>query len=387
MTRHALVVLGSTGSIGTQTLDVACRNPAELSVVGISTFSHVERVTQQALRCKARFVVIADETLKGHPCAQELESAGVTVWFGQQALERLAALDDVNYVLNALVGAVGVRASVAALSAGKRLCLANKESLVVAGDLIMALADRSGELLPVDSEHGAIFQCLRGEKAGEASRIWLTASGGPFYGYSREQLKDVTVEQALSHPVWHMGKKITVDSATLMNKGLEVIEAHHLFKMPYHVIEVLIHPQGCIHSMVEFRDGSVKAQLGASDMRIPIQFALSYPRRWDAPTTPLDFRALSELTFGAPDEKTFRCLGLALAAGRQGGTAPAVLNAANEVAVQAFLDGAYGFCDIDAVIASVLDSADLVSDTSLEALKEADLKARICARSILRRLR
>jgi len=241
-------------------------------------------------------------------------------------------------------------------------------------------------LLPVDSEHGAIFQCLRGEAAEDVARLWVTASGGPFRGMDRAGLERVTRDDALAHPTWKMGPKITIDSSTLMNKGLEVIEAHHLFAMPFDRIEVVVHPQSCIHSMVEYRDGSVKAHLGATDMRIPIQYALSYPERWDAPLEPIDFRTIGHLDFEAPDISTFRCLALALEAGRRGGTAPAVLNAANEVAVAAFLASRCRLTDIDRIVGEVLDDAVFEPVASLDQLEEVDGHARRSARRLVERL-
>jgi 1-deoxy-D-xylulose-5-phosphate reductoisomerase len=285
-------------------------------------------------------------------------------------------------VLNALVGAAGLRASYTTLKQGRRLALANKESLVVGGDLIMPLATEQ-TLLPVDSEHSAIYQCLVGEKGDEVSRIWLTASGGPFRGRTRDELAQVTRDDALAHPTWAMGPKITIDSATLMNKGLETIEAHHLFAIGYDKIRIVVHPQSCIHSMVEYKDGSVKAHLGATDMRIPIQYAFSYPRRWDAPLAPVDFVQLGKLTFEEPELATFGCLRLALEAGRTGGTTPCVLNAANEVAVAAFLAGRCGFLDIERIISTVLEAHSSEVVTSLEQLEEIDAWARHHATVIL----
>ncbi len=292
-------------------------------------------------------------------------------------------LSDADVVLNALVGAAGLRATVAALQSGKTLALANKESLVVGGELVMALAGE-GQLLPVDSEHSAIYQCYLGEDARDVTRIWLTASGGPFRGRSREELGSVTAVEALAHPTWNMGPKITVDSATLMNKGLEVIEAHHLFGVSFDEVRVLVHPQSCVHSMVEFSDGSVKAHLGATDMRIPIQYAFSHPRRWKAPLAPVDFAALGRLDFGDPDLETFGCLRLALEAGRAGGTAPAALNAANEVAVAAFLAGECGFLEIESVVAAVLDATDVEGLRSVDQIEEVDARSRRLASEWLR---
>jgi 1-deoxy-D-xylulose-5-phosphate reductoisomerase len=303
---------------------------------------------------------------------------------GSAAVVSLAEDPDADIVLNALVGAAGLRATIAALDAGKTLALANKESLVVGGELVTRLV-KPGRLLPVDSEHSAIFQCYLGEDARDATRIWLTASGGPFRGWSRERLASVTAEQALAHPTWTMGPKITVDSATLMNKGLEVIEAHHLFGVEIDQVRVVVHPQSCVHSMVEFSDGSVKAHLGATDMRIPIQYAFSHPRRWSAPLPPVDFTALGRLDFAEPDIETFRCLGLALQAGRAGGTAPCVLNAANEVAVAAFLAGECGFLGIEQTVEAVLSRHDRAALESVEQLESIDAWARSQARLELSR--
>ena len=294
----------------------------------------------------------------------------------------LATLPDVDVVLNALVGAAGLRATLAALEAGKTLALANKESLVTGGELVTSRV-APGQLIPVDSEHSAIFQCLVGEDGRDLSRIWLTASGGPFKGRSRAELASVTPEQALSHPTWTMGPKITVDSATLMNKGLEVIEAHHLFDVGYDQITVVVHPQSCIHSMVEFSDGSVKAHLGATDMRIPIQYAFSHPRRWSAPLPPVDFTRIGHLDFDTPDLETFGCLALAFEAGRTGGSAPAVLNAANEVAVGAFLESRCGFLDIERVVELTLTAHDAQRLESFEQVLEIDAWARGFARDRL----
>lgn len=297
-----LAVLGSTGSIGTQTLDVVANNRDSIEVVALAARSNCELIAAQAISTGARRVVIADRSKKDDPHLAALVERGVRVDFGPEALEEICADEDVDCVLNALVGEAGLRASMRTLKQRKRLALANKESLVVGGDLIMEEATHE-TLLPVDSEHGAIYQCLIGERHDEVARLWVTASGGPFFGYSRDQLRDVTRKQALAHPTWKMGPKITIDSATMMNKGLEVIEAHHLFSMDYEDISVVVQPQSCIHSMVEYTDGSVKAHLGVTDMRIPIQYALSYPSRWPAPAKPLDFTELGSLQFAAPDPR------------------------------------------------------------------------------------
>jgi 1-deoxy-D-xylulose-5-phosphate reductoisomerase len=385
-----LVLLGSTGSVGRQALDVVRRNPASVRVVALATHRNIELLVAQATEFGVRAVAIGDEGLRTHPLLAQLP-AGIELGFGAAAIEALCTRADVDMVLNALVGAAGLRASHTTLQQGCRLALANKESLVVGGDLLMKMAQtRGGDgssvvLLPVDSEHSAIFQCLVGEDAAEVSRIWLTASGGPFRGCTRARLEQVTAAEALAHPTWLMGPKISIDSATLMNKGLEVIEAHHLFALGYDDIRVVVHPQSCVHSMVEYRDGSVKAHLGVADMRVPIQYAFSYPRRWGAPLEPVDFVKLGRLDFEAPDLETFGALRLALAAGARGGTAPAALNAANEVAVQAFLDGTCGFLDIERVVETVLERCDPEPVVSLEQLEEVDAFARARAHEALAR--
>ena len=367
-----IALLGSTGSIGRQTLDVCSRHPDRLRVVALAAYSSGDRLAQQA--CAFGVFQTAIGLADRAPDPSHLP-AGATCRAGHDAVVALASADGVDVVVNALVGAAGLRASEAALRAGKRLALANKESLVVGGDLLMPLA-APGQLLPVDSEHSAIFQCLVGEKDAEVARIWLTASGGPFRGWQREALASVTVEQALAHPRWTMGPKITIDSATLMNKGLEAIEAHHLFGADYDRISIVVHPQSTVHSLVEFVDGSVKGHLGAADMRVPIQYALSFPERWDAPTAPLDLTQIGSLDFQAPDLSTFRCLALALEAGRAGGTLPAAMNAANEVAVAAFLAGRLGFTDIDAVVETVMNEHASGPVESFEQLEEVDALSR-----------
>ncbi len=367
-----IAVLGSTGSIGRQTLDVASRNPDRVRVVALAANCSGEMLAGQARALGVTEIAIADA---GHaPGAAELPPR-TSCSTGAESVVALAAADDVDVVVNALVGAAGLRASEAALKAGKRLALANKESLVVGGDLLMPMA-AEGQLIPVDSEHSAIFQCLVGEDRARVARLWLTASGGPFRGWKREHLASVSVDQALAHPRWTMGPKITIDSATLMNKGLETIEAHHLFGMDYDAISIAVHPQSIVHSLVEFSDGSVKAHVGVADMRVPIQYALSYPDRWDAPVPPLDIASLGELVFEQPDVETFRCLALALEAGRAGGTVPAAMNAANEVAVAAFLDGRLGFTGIDAVVDTVMNEHDRRPVESFEQLEEVDAVSR-----------
>jgi 1-deoxy-D-xylulose-5-phosphate reductoisomerase len=375
-----VAVLGSTGSIGRQCLDVASRNPARVRIVALSANRSGALLAEQARAFDVRATAIGEG--EHAPRASDLPS-GAWCGTGCEAVAALASADGVDIVVNALVGAAGLRASEAALRAGKRLALANKESLVVGGDLLMPLA-APGQLVPVDSEHSAIFQCLVGENTACVSRLWLTASGGPFRGWKRSALEAVTVAQALAHPRWTMGPKITIDSATLMNKGLETIEAHHLFSMDYDRISIIVHPQSTVHSLVEFSDGSVKAHLGAADMRIPIQYALSHPDRWDAPAPPLDLATLGDLGFESPDLETFRCLALALEAGRAGGTLPAAMNAANEIAVAAFLAGRLGFAGIDRVVETVMNEHDRQRVESFEQLEEVDAVSRKRAEALVR---
>jgi len=368
-----LAILGSTGSIGRQALDVAARFPDRIEVVALAAHRSAAQLAEQARTFGVGRVAIGDAdrepALRGI-----LPDAEIGV--GAAAVEALATESGADVVLNALVGAAGLRASAATLDAGLRLALANKESLVVGGKLITGRVGRPGQLIPVDSEHSAIFQCLVGEDPAEVSRIWLTASGGPFRGRTLESLADVTVNEALAHPRWTMGPKITIDSATLMNKGLEAIEAHFLFGTPYDRISVVVHPQSCVHSMVEYLDGSVKAHLGATDMRIPIQYALSFPARWESPLPFIDFATLGSLTFEEPDLEAFPCLALALSAGREGGTMPAAMNAANEVAVAGFLDGTLGFTDIPRIVERVMAEHDAFEPSAIEDVEAVDAWAR-----------
>ena len=375
-------VLGSTGSIGTQTLDVARRHPEFVKIVALSANTQVELLLEQVREFSVEHVVLANAEIADAWRARFAE-IGATLHAGPEAIVELCNLPEVDMVVNSLVGAAGMQASYATLVAGKQLALANKESLVVGGDVLMPLSTHE-TLLPIDSEHGAIYQCLLGEDPAEVTRLWVTASGGPFRGKKATDLQNITVEQALSHPTWNMGRKISIDSSTLMNKGLEVIEAHHLFAMPYDKIAVVVQPQSAIHSMVEFTDGSVKAHLGTTDMRIPIQFALSYPARWSAPVEPLDFRTLGSLEFEAPDLETFRCLALAIEAGTTGGTLPAVMNAANEVAVAAFLDEQIPYLGIAELVERAMNHAvregSVQAATSIDQLLAIDAETRVYAR-------
>ncbi|WP_043639926.1 1-deoxy-D-xylulose-5-phosphate reductoisomerase [Chromobacterium haemolyticum] len=383
---QGIVVLGATGSVGANTLDVVARHPERYRVVALSGNRQIERLFEQALQFRPAYVVTGDaasaDTLRAR-----LAEAGVNaeVLHGPAALVQVAALPEADVVMASIVGAAGLPSAMAAARAGKRILLANKESLVVAGRLFMDAARRHGAtLLPVDSEHSAIFQSLPHDYAGNLDaagirKIILTASGGPFRQSSAEDLLRVTPDDACRHPNWVMGRKISVDSASLMNKGLEVIEAHWLFSAPPERIEVVVHPQSVIHSMVQYRDGSVMAQLGAPDMRTPIACALAWPERVEAGVGSLDFSSLSNLTFEAPDLERFPCLKLAFDVLRLGGDAPAVLNAANEVAVDAFLNGRLRFVDIPAVVSAALEGVSLAGSDSLEALLAKDEEARAFA--------
>lgn len=376
-----VVLLGATGSIGRQTVDVVRKNAGRVELVALAAFRSAEELVALAREFPTvRRIALGDEGCRGAGCLDGLP-AGCSVGFGRDAVDDLASLDGVDCVLNALVGSAGMRASYEALRAGHELALANKESLVVAGDLIMPLAAPGG-LLPVDSEHAAIFQCFSGEDPWRAARIWLTASGGPFFGRTRAELAGVDAAQALRHPNWSMGAKVTVDSSSLMNKGLEAIEAHHLFDVPFDAIRIVVQRQSAVHSMVEFADGSVIAHLGATDMRVPIQYALSFPDRWPAPCDPVDFPRLGHVDFAEPDPATFGCLRLALDAGERGGVLPCVLNAADEVAVDAFLAGRIGFLDIERIVEGTLARFAPDPVESLDQLRAVDEDARRVAHEV-----
>ena len=376
-----VAILGCSGSIGTQTLDVCRHHPDRVRVVALSVNGSTARLVEAAREFGVGHVAVADEA-HAHDAALDGLPDGCELTVGADALTRLASLPEVDVVVNALVGFAGIHAGFAALKAGKTLAYANKESIVVGGDLMMPLV-RPGALLPVDSEHSAIYQCIVGERPEDVSRIWLTCSGGPFYGRSRDELASVTAADALAHPTWTMGEKITIDCSTLMNKGLEVIEAHHLFQQPIDAIRVLVHRQSKIHSMVEFVDGVVKAQLGSSDMRAPIQYALSYPERWEATARRVDWCQGDPFTFDEADEDTFGCLALAREAGRVGGTLPCAMNAANEVANEGFRKGLCGFLDIERIVSRVMDETSVERVESLEQLDECDARSRALAATIL----
>ena len=352
---HRLAVLGCTGSIGTQVLDVISRQPERFEIVALAAGHNDALLARQVAAFHPPVAALADAAAAARLQAGLPPDRRPEILSGPTALTTIAALPEVDTVVVAVVGFAGVVPTLTALQCGKAGALANKETLVAAGEMVMQAARQSrAPLLPVDSEHSAIFQCLQGEKRHTVEKIMLTASGGPFRGYDAAQLRQVTVEQALQHPNWSMGKKNTVDSATLVNKGLEVIEAHWLFAMDYADIQVVIHPQSIIHSLVAFRDGAVMAQLGQPDMRIPIQYALTYPERLANPFPRLDFTKLAALTFAAPDDAVFPGLRLAYEAGRCGGTMPCVFNAANEVAVALFLARQVPFCRIPDVITATM---------------------------------
>jgi 1-deoxy-D-xylulose-5-phosphate reductoisomerase len=377
-----LVILGSTGSIGVQALDVVARAD-DLEVVGLSADSSWERLLAQAAEFGVKRVSLHDEG------AAQQAAGGWSgeVLGGPEGLVRLITESGADLVLNGLVGSAGLAPTIAALGEGIDVALANKESLVVGGDLVMQLAEATGAtVIPVDSEHSALHQLLKSQAPGTVERIDVTASGGPFRGRTAEQLRNVGVRDALAHPTWEMGGKITIDSATLMNKGLEVIEAHHLFALPYDRIGVVVHPESIVHALVHLNDGATLAHMGHPDMRVPISYALHYPERADVPVRPLDLAAVARLTFEPPDPDTFRCLELARAAATAGGTAPCVLNAANEVAVHAFLSESLGFLDIARVIEGTLDAMDPVPVLSFDDLYDADAEARRTAAVLVERL-
>jgi 1-deoxy-D-xylulose-5-phosphate reductoisomerase len=376
-----LLILGSTGSIGTQALDVVERAPEAFELVGLSADSGWETLIAQAREHGVRRIALADP----HAAARAAEQwTDGDVLAGPEGLARLVAESGADLVLNGVVGSAGLGPTIVALSEGIDVALANKESLVVGGDLVTALSEATGaQLIPVDSEHSALHQLIAGERPGTIERLTVTASGGPFRGRTRAELAGVTVEQALKHPTWAMGGKITIDSATLMNKGLEVIEAHHLFGTPYEQIGVVVHPQSIVHALVSLCDGATLAHLGHPDMRVPIAYALHHPERVDVPVRTLDLAEVGSLTFEPADEDTFACLRLAREAGIAGGTAPCVLNAANEVAVGAFLGGALSFLGIPAVIERTLERVGTGRVHSFETLYAADAQAREVAAELV----
>jgi 1-deoxy-D-xylulose-5-phosphate reductoisomerase len=385
---RSLAILGSTGSIGTQALDVVRRNPDHFRVVGLGAkgSSH-QLLIGQIREFMPPLVAIADEQTVVELKRNLGPIRSVEIISGPGAMEALARETDADMVLNAMVGAVGLAPSLAALQSGKMLALANKESLVVGGELIMDLVKGEPDrLVPVDSEHSALAQCLHGERREDLKRVIITASGGPFRGWSREELAKASVKEALAHPTWQMGPKITIDSATLMNKGLEVIEAHYLFRLEYNQIDVVVHPESIIHGIAEFTDGSMIAQMASADMRLPIQLALAFPDRLGAGIPGLDLTALGRMSFEQLDRESFPAVDLAYRAGRLGLTYPAALNASNEVAVMAFLEGKIRLVQIADVVAAVLDEHEAAPVVSEVALDRADRWARSRAAEIIESL-
>ncbi len=383
--KRRLAILGSTGSIGTQALEVVSEHPDEFEVYALTAHHQVDLLIRQARRFMPEVVVIANE--QHYPELKEaLADWPVKVWAGVDAIAQVVQMEPIDMVLTALVGYAGLRPTIAALEAGKVVALANKETLVVAGELITTLAkEKNAPILPVDSEHSAIFQCLSGTWDNPLEKIWLTASGGPFRTKTLDELATVTRDQALRHPNWDMGAKVTIDSASMMNKGFEMIEARWLFNLPPERIGVVVHPQSIIHSMVQFEDGAVLAQLGLPDMKLPIAYALSYPRRLKNAMPRLDFRQYASLTFEEPDMKRFRNLAYAFEAIRKGGNMPCILNAANEVAVAAFLEERAGFLEMSDVIARTMERATFVARPTYEDYVQTDAEARRIAAEFLNR--
>ena len=375
MTARTISIFGATGSVGTSTLDLVRRDRGAYAVQALTAHGDVDGLAKLAREFDAKLAVIADER-RYADLKEALSGTGTRVAAGKQALVEAADLDP-DWTMAAIVGCAGLEPTMAAIEHGRTVALANKESLVSAGALMMAAVERSGAtLLPVDSEHNALFQCLAGGRIADVRRLILTASGGPFRDWTREQMQAVTPAQAVAHPNWSMGAKISVDSATMMNKGLELIEAFHLFPVGEERIDILVHPQSVVHSMVEYKDCSTLAQLGPTDMKVPIASALAWPARIETGCGPLDLAAVGRLDFEAPDEDRFPALRLARAALRQGGTAPATLNAANEVAVAAFLGGRIAFLDIAALVERVLDAADIAPPSGLQDIFTVDRSIR-----------
>jgi len=378
-----LCILGSTGSIGTQTLDIVRAYPERYSVYAVCAHRSIDKLIEQAREFKPEVVCIADESLY-EPLKTALADLPVKVWAGADAIAEVVTMPSIDVVVAAMVGYAGLRPTIEAIKAGKTIALANKETLVVAGEIICDLAvQHHTPILPVDSEHSAIFQSLVGEDQSEIEKILLTASGGPFRTFSLEQMQTVTAADALKHPNWEMGAKITIDSASMMNKGFEVIEAKWLFGVPVEKIQVLVHPQSIVHSAVQFTDGAIKAQLGAPDMRLPIQYALSFPERLKSDFPRADLLALKDLTFEAPDLNRFPNLGLAYEAMRRGGNIPCVLNAANEVVNLAFRENRCRFLQMSEIIAQTMDKAAFIAKPSYEDYVQTDKEARRIAENLL----
>ncbi|WP_099370185.1 1-deoxy-D-xylulose-5-phosphate reductoisomerase [Sphingobacterium sp. 1.A.5] len=385
MSKRKLAILGSTGSVGTQTLEVVELYPDHFSITVLTAGKNADLLIQQALKFKPSAIVVSDKSAY-EKVKDALEGKGIEVYFGEEALIDVVQRDDIDIVLTAVVGAVGLKPTVAAIEAGKDIALANKETLVVAGELITNLIEKNNvKLLPVDSEHSAIFQCLAGEEENPIEKIILTASGGPFRGLSRNDLVSVTKVEALKHPNWSMGAKITIDSASLMNKGLEVIEAKWLFGLEADQVDVIIHRQSIVHSLVQFEDGSLKAQMGLPDMKLPIQYALTYPKRFKNDFPRFNFLDYPTLTFEQPDMEVFKNLKLAYQALEAGGNAPCVLNGANEIVVEAFLNDQVGFLEMSDIIEETLCQVKSQKTLSLEDYLQYDLESRTVARSLIDR--
>ncbi|WP_436417091.1 1-deoxy-D-xylulose-5-phosphate reductoisomerase [Petrimonas sulfuriphila] len=384
--KRKIAVLGSTGSIGTQALDVISRHPDRFEAYALVANNQVDRLLEQVRRFKPEVVVIANES-KYAALKEALSDLPVKVWAGAEAIEQVVQNTEIDIVLTAMVGFSGLKPTISALKARKTIALANKETLVIAGELITRLAlENRAAILPVDSEHSAIFQCLNGEGSNEIEKILLTASGGPFRNFSMSQLQQVTREQALHHPNWNMGAKVTIDSSTLMNKGLEMIEARWLFDVNPSQIEIIVHPQSIIHSMVQFKDRSIMAQLSLPDMRMPIQYAFSYPERITSDVKPVNFFELSTLTFEKPDTNRFRNLGLAYESIEKGGNMPCIMNAANEIAVELFLQEKIGFLQMSELIEQTLTKTVFIQNPSLEDYIQTDTEAREIALETAKRL-
>ncbi|ANH82058.1 1-deoxy-D-xylulose-5-phosphate reductoisomerase [Niabella ginsenosidivorans] len=382
--KKRIAIFGSTGSIGKQALDVIEKNPDKFSVEVLTAYSNDQLLIEQALVYNPNIVVIGDENKYGN-VKEALAKTDVKVFAGEDALEEVAGMDVYDLMLAAIVGFAGFRPTIKAIENGKAIALANKETLVVAGDIVMNMAvENRVPVIPVDSEHSAIFQCLIGETRNRIEKIYLTASGGPFIGRKPNYLVNVKREHALQHPNWEMGAKISIDSATLMNKGLEMIEAKWLFNLKPSQIEVLIHPQSAIHSMVQFEDGSIKAQIGLPDMRLPIQYAMAFPNRIRNDHPRFDFKRMNTFTFEEPDLKTFRNLALAIEALETGGNLPCIMNAANEIAVYAFLKNRIGFLEMTDVIEKVMGQVDYIQKPTLNDYFESDAEARTLAADIIK---
>ena len=380
-----IILLGSTGSIGKQTLEVAAANPEKMQIKVLAAHKSDELLEEQIKAFHPDIAVLSDKEAAARLCKRYHGKTEILA--GEEGLLAAATYSGADTVLASMVGYAGLRPTLAAIDCGKDIALANKETLVAAGSIVMqAVADKGVSLTPVDSEHSAIFQSLRGGRASEVKRLIVTASGGPFRGYKRSELEGVTLEQCLKHPNWSMGKKITVDSSTLANKGLEVIEAHWLFNMPYEKISVVVHPQSIVHSAVEFFDGSVIAQLGEPDMRLPIQYALSYPERFDTAFEQLDFMKHGTLTFEEPDLEAFPSLRIAVECGKSGGTLPCAFNAANEEAVYAFLENKIKYLDIPYITAKVTEAHQNILQPTIEDIEHTDATARELAHSLIKQL-